>query len=177
MPSPRLVVVVGQEGVGKTTVVRALLPHLSDGAVLDGEDVGQVTPWVFDDAFRELHRRNVAAVATNFWAAGYRTVVAGSFLGSLAEYLAFRPLVPADVEVTVVHLVARKDVRDLRRITRAKHTTQEWRDTVDEADPEDTTLRGAGAGYRYVALDTSDLDVAQTVARIRTDVLELDGVA
>src|SRR3954468_6978554 len=40
--------------------------------------------------------RNLAAVASNFWAAGYRTIVAGSFLGSLAEFLAFRPMVPAE---------------------------------------------------------------------------------
>ena len=51
-----------------------------------------MNPWVFDVSFRELHRRNVGAVACNFWAAGYRTVVAGSFLGSLAELLAFRNL-------------------------------------------------------------------------------------
>jgi ABC-type cobalamin/Fe3+-siderophores transport system ATPase subunit len=173
----RLIVVVGQEGVGKSTVVRSLLPYVPNGAVLDGEDVGQVNPWVFDEAFRELHRRNVAAVAANFWAAGYRTVVAGSFLRSLDEYLAFRPLIPADVEVTVVRLVARKDVRDRRRAERAKHTSQEWRDIVDRVDLEDTTLARADAGYRYVALDTSDLDVAPTVARIRTEVLDVDGVA
>jgi ABC-type cobalamin/Fe3+-siderophores transport system ATPase subunit len=175
VPSLRLVVVVGQEGVGKSTVVRALLAHLQDGAVLDGEDVGQVNPWVFNDTFRDLHRRNVAAVACNFWAAGYRTVVAGSFLSSLVEFLAFRALVPADVEVTVVHLMARKDIRDRRRADRTKQTSQDWRDAVDRADPEDTTLRRGDAGYRYIALDTSDLDVAQTVARIRTEVLELDG--
>ncbi len=106
MPSPRLVVVVGQEGVGKSTVVRALLPHVTNGAVLDAEDVGQVKPWTVDEAFRDLHRRSVAAVVGNFWAAGYRTVVAGSFLSSPAEYAAFRALLQAEVEVTLVHLCA-----------------------------------------------------------------------
>jgi ABC-type cobalamin/Fe3+-siderophores transport system ATPase subunit len=171
LPSLRLVVVVGQEGVGKSTVIRALLPHVQDGAVLDGEDVGQVNPWIFNEAFRDLHRRNVAAVACNFWAAGYRTVVAGSFLSSLVEFVAFRALVPAHVEVTVVRLSARKDIRDRRRAGRAKQTSQEWRDAVDRADPEDTTLPRGDAGYKYIELDTSHLDVAQTVARIRAEVL------
>lgn len=174
MPSLRLIVIVGQEGVGKSTIVRALLPQLRDGAVLDGEDVGQVTPWVYDETFRHLHRCNVAAVVNNFWAAGYRTVVAGSFLRSFAEFLAFRTLLPDDVDVTVVQLVARKHVRDQRRAGRAKLTSQEWRDAVDQAEPDDTTLQRADAGYRYITLDTSDLDVAQSVMRIRVEVLDVD---
>ncbi len=174
MPSPRLVVVVGQEGVGKSTVVGALLPHVTNGAVLDAEDVGRVNPWTYDEAFRDLHRRNVAAVAGNFWAAGYRTVVAGSFLRTPAEYAAFRALVPAEVEVTIVHLSAREDVRDLRRARRPKRTTQEWRDAVDAADPVDPELRRADRGYRYVAVDTSDLTLAETVERIRTEVLDVE---
>jgi len=37
VPSLRLVVVVGQDGVGKSNVVRALLPYVPNAAVLDGE--------------------------------------------------------------------------------------------------------------------------------------------
>ena len=82
---------------------------------------------------------------------------------------------PADVEVTVLHLLARKDQRDRRRAGRAKRTSQQWPGHGRSADPEDQTLRRAD-GYRYfAALDTSDLDVARTVARIRTGVLEVGG--
>jgi energy-coupling factor transporter ATP-binding protein EcfA2 len=167
----RLVIVVGQEGAGKSTVVRALRTCLEHGAVLDGEDVGQVHPWVYDEAFRDLHRRNVAAVVRNFWDAGYRTVVAGSFLGSSAEYTAFRPLLPADIEIMVVHLLVRKDVRDARRAARAKLTTQEWRDAVDEVEREDLSLAHAEADYRYVAVDTTGWSAAETVEHLRAEVL------
>ena len=165
-----LVAVVGQEGVGKTTVVRALSSAVERGAVLDGEDVGQVHPWVYDEAFRDLHRRNVAALVRNFWEAGYPTVVVGSFLADHREYTAFRPLLPADADVPVVQLLARKDVRDARRSSRAKQTTQQWRDMVDEVDLEDTSFRAAEADYAFVAIDTSDLSVDDTVERLRAAV-------
>ena len=170
-----LVVVVGQEGVGKSTVVRGLKSALVRGAVLDAEDVGQVQPWVYDEAFRDLHRRNVAALVRNFWEAGYLTVVAGSFLADHREYEAFRPLLPVDADVTVVQLLARKHVRDARRSSRAKSTTQEWRDMVDRVDDEDETLRAAAAradvGYRFLAVDTSDLSALETVEHIAGAVL------
>lgn len=170
-----LVVVVGQEGVGKSTVVRGLKSAVVRGAVLDGEDVGQVQPWVYDEAFRDLHRRNVAALVRNFWAAGYPTVVAGSFLASHREYEAFRPLLPVDADVTVVQLLAAKHVRDARRSSRAKSTTQEWRDMVDRVDDEDTTFRAAAAqadlGYRFFAVDTSALSASDTVEHVARAVL------
>jgi predicted ABC-type ATPase len=37
----RLVIVSGEEGSGKSTVVRALLPHTPRGARIDAEDVGK----------------------------------------------------------------------------------------------------------------------------------------
>jgi ABC-type cobalamin/Fe3+-siderophores transport system ATPase subunit len=166
-----LIILVGQEGTGKTTLVRALRPALQHGAVLDGEDVGQVNPWVYDEAFRDLHRRNVAALVRNFWDAGYGTVVAGSFLAAHQEYGEFRSLLPADIDVTVVQLLVRKDVRDARRNSRAKVTTQEWRDAVDEVDVQDTAWDRTGAGYAYVAVDTSDLGVAETVQHLTAQML------
>lgn len=161
--------VVGQEGVGKSTLVRALLPVLQHGAVLDGEDVGQVNPWVYDEAFRALHRRNVAAVVCGFWDAGYRTVVAGSFLSTRAEYDAFRPLLPDDAEVTVVQLRVDQAVRDARRTSRAKVTTQEWRDAVDRVDREDCSWAEPAADYRYVAVDTTDWTVDRTVQHLTAE--------
>jgi hypothetical protein len=87
-------------------------------------------------------------VVRNVWDAGYCTVVAGSFLGSRSEYTAFRLLLPPDVELTVVHLLVRKDVRDARRAARAKSTTQVWRDAVDEVDLADASLADAGPAER-----------------------------
>ncbi len=164
----RLLLVSGREGAGKTTITRALLPYLHAGAVVDGEDLGRVNPWVYDDAFRDLHRRNVAALVTNFWAAGYPNVVAGSFFSTLAEYQAFRSLLGDVTEVLVVELQVDKPERDRRRATRSKVTTQAWRDTVDLAERHDDSLRLADGreGYRYLTVDTTSLDVDATVARI-----------
>jgi hypothetical protein len=160
--------IAGQEGAGKTTVTRALLPYLHAGAVIDGEDLGRVNPWVYDDAFRDLHRRNVAALVTNFWAAGYANVVAGSFFGTLPEYRAFRSLLGDVTELLVVELQVDKAVRDGRRATRSKVTTQAWRDAVDLAERPDDSLRRADdrEGFRYLAVDTTSLDVEATVARV-----------
>jgi hypothetical protein len=64
--------------------------------------------------------------------------------------------------------------RDLQqRITRPKQTTQEWRDMADQV-PEDRTLRQApDADYRYIGIDTTDLDVAGTVQRIKGAIPEV----
>lgn len=53
------------------------------------------------------------------------------------------------------------------------HTPQEWRDRVDLADPEDVTIRQADADYRYLGIDTTRLDVAQTVHLVRTAIPEI----
>jgi hypothetical protein len=65
------------------------------------------------------------------------------------------------------------EMRDYRRITRAKQTTQEWRDMVDQI-AEDRTLRQvADADYRYIGIDTTYLDVAGTVQRIKGAIPEV----
>lgn len=163
----RLMLISGQEGVGKSSVMRALLPHLVRGAVVDGEDVGQVHPWVYDEQFRALHRRNVAAVVSNFWAAGYPDVVAGSVLETLDEYRAFRTLLTDEADIVVVELVAAKAERDRRRRTRGKTTTKQWRDLVDRHHPDDSLRRaGRAEDVRHVQIDTTALDLAGTVRHV-----------
>ena len=87
--------------------------------------------------------------------------------------MSFRQLLPRPSAVFLVDLLADREVRNRRRITRAKQTTQEWRDMVDEI-PEDQTIRqAADADYRYIGIDTTRLDVAGTVHRIRRAIPEV----
>ena len=153
--------------------MRALLPCTPSGARIDAEDIGQTNPCPMDEEFFGLLRRNVADLVRNFWAAGYFNVIAGSFLRCYSDYVSFRRLLPPSPAVYLVELLVDKEVRDYRRVTRAKQTTQQWRDMVDQI-PEDQTLRqAADAGYRYVGIDTTDLDVGGTVQRIKTAIPEV----
>jgi hypothetical protein len=169
----RLIIVSGEEGAGKSTIVRALLPSTPQGARIDAEDIGQTNPCPMDDTFFDLLRRNVAGLVENFWAAGYVNVIAGSFLRRYSDYMSFRQLLPRPSAVFLVDLLVDREVRDRRRITRAKQTTQEWRDMVDQI-PEDQTIRqAADADYRYIDIDTTDLDVARTVQWIKGAIPEV----
>jgi energy-coupling factor transporter ATP-binding protein EcfA2 len=169
----QLIIISGEEGAGKSTIVRALLPSTPHGARIDAEDIGQTNPCPMDDTFFALLRRNVAGLVENFWAAGYSNVIAGSFLRRYSDYRSFRPLLSQPSAVFLVDLLVDREVRDHRRITRAKQTTQEWRDMVDQV-PEDVTIRqAADADYRYIGIDTTHLDVARTVRQIQTAIPEI----
>jgi len=90
-----------------------------------------------------------------------------------SDYVSFRQLLPRPSAVFLIDLLVDREVRDHRRITRAKQTTQEWRDMVDQI-PEDRTLRQAAeADYRYTGIDTTNLDVAATVQRVKGAIPEV----
>jgi hypothetical protein len=169
----RLILVNGEEGAGKSTIIRALLSHTPDSARIDAEDIGQTNPCSMDDEFFDLLRRNVAGLVENFRTAGHVNVIAGSFLRNHDDYLAFRRLLGRTPTVFLVELLVDKNVRDHRRVTRAKQTTQEWRDMVDLI-PEDQTIRFAiDADYRYIGLTTTGLSVTETVHRIKVAIPEI----
>lgn len=107
-PARRLVIVCGEEGAGKSTIVRALLPSTPGGARIDAEDIGQTNPCLMDDTFFGLLRRNVACLVENFWAAGYVNVIAGRFLRCHADYVSFRQLLPRPTAVVVADLLVDK---------------------------------------------------------------------
>jgi hypothetical protein len=169
----RLVLVTGEEGAGKSTIIRALLAHTPNGARIDAEDIGQTNPCPMDDNFFELLRRNIAGLVENFWNAGYTNVVTGSFFRDYQDYMAFRQLLTQPATVFMVELLVDKQERDHRRVTRAKQTSQEWRDLVD-LTPEDLTIRQAvNPDYRYIGVDTSALNVAETIHRITAAIPEI----
>jgi hypothetical protein len=166
---------VGQEGTGKSTIVRALLHRTPRAAQIDAEDVGQVNPFEMNEAFIELLWKNVLALIVNFWEAGYSNVIAGSFLSTYEEYRRFRQQLPKDVDIYLVHLCTSKPVRDQRRIERAKPTSKYWRDRIDLLYPEDTTLQNAQDDYRYIRVDNDHLSIDDTVAVIKGAIPEIYG--
>lgn len=167
--SRSLIIVTGDEGAGKTTVMRALLPHAGNAAKLDAEDVGQVSPFIMDEPFIRLLWDNVRSVIGNFWAAGYATVITGSFLvgDTYSRYQQFRSELPDDLDIYLVQLVASKAVRDRRRIERDKPSTKESRDSVDAFCPDDNSLMEAESDYRYLRVRNDSQSVSETVAVIR----------
>ncbi|GAB3915055.1 hypothetical protein GCM10011575_46640 [Microlunatus endophyticus] len=171
-----LIVITGEEGAGKSTVMSALLPHTPNGAKIDAEDIGQVNPFTFDGPFLELLRQNLTAVIANFLDAGYTTVIAGSFLdGDTYDGLrSLRTRLPSDLALYVVQLRASKIVRDQRRIARPKPSSQEWRDRVDAGYPiGDTSLQDNAYDYRYLMIDNSDQQLDETVAAIKLAIPEV----
>lgn len=166
MDERNLIVIVGQEGVGKSTLVRALLPHTVSGAQIDAEDIGQLNPFVFDNAFKQLLWKNVSALTQNYWRAGINTVLAGSFLNDFQDYLGFRSYLPSEAQIFMVHLCAGKSTRDQRRIDRLKSSTQEWRDWIDEHYPEDASLSSADADYRYIRIENDGSSLDKTIAQV-----------
>lgn len=175
-PGRSLILVTGGEGAGKSTVMAALLPQTRGGAKLDAEDVGQVNPFAFGQAFLQLLWSNVADVVTNFWAAGYPTVITGSLLDgdTYTSFQQFRRYLPSDVAIYVVHLQASKTTRDQRRIDRPKPSSREWRDRVDASYPSnDTSLRDNAQDYRYVAIDNSNQLLRETIAVITDAIPEI----
>ncbi|WP_420113947.1 hypothetical protein [Pseudactinotalea sp.] len=171
-----LIIVTGAEGAGKSTVMNALLHVTPGGAKVDGEDVGQVNPFSFDQTFLDLLWSNLVSVIGNFWAAGYPTVIAGSFLDrdthtSLGQFL---ERLDHSATLYVVHLVPSRSVRDDRRIHRSKPTSKERRDTADaNYDLSRHSLRDNANGYRYIEIDNTSQAVGSTVATVRAAIPEI----
>lgn len=173
MRKKHLIIIVGQEGVGKSTLVRALLPKTNPGAQIDAEDIGQVNPFKFDSHFKHLLWKNVSTLIKNYWSAGLTTVIAGSFLNNYEDYREFRAYLPEEVSIYLVHLCASKSVRDERRIGRSKPSTKEWRDWVDKNYPEDNSLQSVTADYHYIRIDNSDLSINEAICLIMEAIPEI----
>lgn len=161
-----LIMITGEEGVGKSTVMSALLLRTPGAAKIDAEDVGQVNPFNFSQSFLDLLWDNIAGVITNFWGAGYSVVITGSLLNgdTHASLQQFRTRLSDDFDLYLVHLTASKKVRDQRRISRAKPSTKDWRDRVDASYPTgDTSLSDNAADYRYIGVDNDDQQLIETL--------------
>lgn len=168
-----LIIITGQEGAGKSTIVRSLLPHTPCAAQIDAEDVGQTNPWEMSEDFILLLWKNVSTLMNNFWDSGFSTVLAASFLSTYEEYKRFQKFIPVDTSVFIIQLCASKQTRDRRRINRSKPTCSEWRDDLDNRFPEDTTIASALDNYRYIGIENGNLTVRSTIDLIKKRIPEI----
>lgn len=104
---PRLILLGGAPGIGKSTAARALYQELNNSIWLDVDDLWRSHPFRVDEATRAMVEQNTGCVVRNFLTAGYQHIIVtwvwhrqeviDRLLGSL-EGLAFDP--------KVVHLTA-----------------------------------------------------------------------
>ena len=169
----KFLIVCGQEGAGKTTFASTINSHADKCAALDAEEVGQVNPWVFDDAFVRLLFDNVLDVVHNFFEHDYEKVVAGSFINTREDFDNFRKELKYDPEIYILILRASKEVRDKRRLARKnKPTDQEMMDWVDENYSFEKTLQTLidtphEGVYQLIEVDNSNVTNEQAIEEVK----------
>ena len=98
-----LIILCGLEGSGKSTLTKALLPHLKNGAAFDAETILQVNPFEFNETFQNLAISHAADLIFNFYEHGFDTVVAASFINDRFWYDRFRTLLPGLYNIYLIH--------------------------------------------------------------------------
>lgn len=164
---PRVIVVVGVPGAGKTTVARALAAHFDRSACIEGDLIqheltvnGLVPPNGDPPEERvrqlSLRWRNCASLADNFADDGFTVVVEQAastpvFIREFRDQLRTRPL-------SLVVLAPRHEVTIARDAGRHKQVAHHF-------DWMDAEMRSELPGWGYW-LDSSDLTVEETVAEV-----------
>lgn len=166
MRDKNLIIILGQEGAGKTTIISKLGQYIPNSAHFDAESVGQVNPWNYDKKFLNLLWENTIDLMNNFWNYDYNNVITGSFLGCYHEYKEFRLSVPKEVNITIIQLCASKIVRDKRRKKRLKIYDKKESDWIDENYPEDLEFIKHIDEYKYIRIDNDYLTIDKTIEKI-----------
>lgn len=161
-----LIIIFGQEGVGKTTIISTLPEYIPNSAGVDGEDLINVNPWTWNEKNIKLLWKNVIDTTRNFWDFGYNPVISGSFFNYYSEFKEFKKQIPEGTNIGVIQLCAAKEIRDQRRRKRPKGYQKEMSDWVDKNYPEDQEFREQNNEIFYLRMDTSEQGVEETIAII-----------
>jgi len=161
-----LIIIFGQEGAGKTTIISTLPEYIPNSAGVDGEDLLNVNPWAWNEKNKKLLWENVIDTTRNFWDFGYNPVITGSFFNYYSEFQEFKRKIPEAKNIMVIQLCADKEVRDRRRRERQKEYQKETSDWVDKNYPEDQEFKEKFNEVTHLRIDSSKQKIEQTIAII-----------
>ena len=169
-----LIIIFGQEGVGKTTIISTLPEYIPNSAGVDGEDLLNVNPWAWNEKTLKLLWKNIIDTTRNFWAFGYNPVITGSFFNYYFEFREFKKFLPERTNIIVIQLCADREVRDRRRRKRPKEYQKEVSDWVDKNYPEDQEFREQSNIESYLRINNGEQEVEETIAIILEHLNHLD---
>jgi thymidylate kinase len=165
----KLLIICGQEGVGKSTLIKSLVEHLHHGAVIDAEDLVQVNPWEQNEKFENLVLDNAACIVNNFFKYNYERVVVGSVVRNRKELDLFKTKLTSQPEIYILNLIVSPEILDKRRKQREKEPfTKEFLDWLKTSAPQDATLKEDSEGnYTYIEINNSNFSVEETIRHLK----------
>ncbi|MBW2091817.1 MAG: AAA family ATPase [Deltaproteobacteria bacterium] len=72
---PKLILITGAPGVGKTTVAGRLFDRPEDSGWLDGDDVWRMNPFIVNETTKKIVESNIQYVLRNYLVSGFSYVI------------------------------------------------------------------------------------------------------
>jgi len=155
---PKLILINGPPGIGKTAVARLVFARLQNSAFLDGDDVWQINPFEVNERTKAIVQRNIPFVLRGYLEAGYEYVILAWVMHQQAiiDWL-LDQLRDLRFDVGVFTLIAEEQVLHDRWRARAGHdeVSQVVSDRLRQSLELDTTK-----------IDTTHLTAEQVADRI-----------
>ena len=158
----KLLFICGPNGVGKSTVCRALVERLPGSAYVDSDPCRVMNPFVLDDVTVPVIASNIAGMMRNYFACSYVDTVIFSygFHGRRREVFDCVMALLADVEYQFCPLLLTcSEKENLRRMQADDRDEARIRRALEVS-------RAAFAGLAYPVLDVMELSVQETAESI-----------
>ena len=138
----KIIIVSGQAGVGKTTTAKLLLSNIDKSAYVEADSLAVVSPFIFNDDLVVLCLNNALSVISNYFTAGYSTVIFSGFLGKQSQLDYLINGIKDKSDIYLVWLEAQKEVRQNRKKERNRDESdqEKWLNFVDGLASENLHL-------------------------------------